>query len=91
VGWLACIIMAFAAGNRRSFARATLVFLIIGLILAVALYFLFGWVWDAAQEYIRQYISEATGGQITDFNELGDLLDIFKGLDGLEIPSIPAQ
>jgi hypothetical protein len=93
VGWLACIVMAFAAKNlnKRNYARSVLIFLIIGAILAVALYFVFSWAWDAAREYIRQYISEATGGQITDFNGLTDFFDIFKGLDGLEIPSLPGQ
>jgi hypothetical protein len=93
VGWLACIIMALAAGNRnrRSFARATLVFLIVSAILAMALYFMFQWVWEAAQEYIQQYGSGATGGQVTDFNGLKDFFDIFKRLNGLEIPTLPDQ
>jgi heme/copper-type cytochrome/quinol oxidase subunit 2 len=87
VGWLACIIMAFAAKNRnrRSFARATLVFLIIGAILAVALYFLFQWVWEVLREYIRQYVSEATGGQITDFDGLDDFFDILMGPDRITV------
>jgi amino acid transporter len=81
VGWLACIIMAFAAKNRnrRNFARAMLVFLIVGIVLSVALYFVFNWVWDAASEYLRQYINDATGGAVDDFGGLGDL----GGLGGL--------
>jgi amino acid transporter len=77
IGWIACIIMAFAAKNRnrRNFARAMPVFLIIGLILSVALYFVFSWIWSAAAEYMQQYINEATGGL---GNDLGGL-----GLDGL--------
>jgi hypothetical protein len=42
-------------------------------------------------EYIRQYISEATGGQVTDFDGIKDFLDIFKGLDGVNIPALPGQ
>jgi hypothetical protein len=90
IGWLACIITAFASGNRnrRNYARAALVFLIIGIVISVALYFLFGWAWDAAREYIKQYVGEATGGQITDFDGLGGLFDLFKGID---IPALTGQ
>jgi predicted nucleic acid-binding Zn ribbon protein len=93
IGWLACVITAFAAKNRnrRSFARATLVFLIIGLVIAVALYFVFSWAWEVVREYIQQYISDATGGQITDFDGLNNFFDIFKGLAGLDIPVMPGQ
>jgi predicted nucleic acid-binding Zn ribbon protein len=85
IGWLACIIMSFAAKNRnrRNFARAMLVFLIIGIVLSVALYFVFSWVWGAAAEYLQQYINEATGGAVDDLGGLGDLgglLDILKEL-----------
>jgi hypothetical protein len=92
IGWLACIIIAFASKNlnRRNFARAMLVFLIIGIVLSVALYFLFSWAWSAAQEYIGQYISEATNGAVTDFGGLNDLFDQFKGI-GDQLPSMPTQ
>ncbi|MDR3277173.1 MAG: zinc ribbon domain-containing protein [Oscillospiraceae bacterium] len=68
IGWLACIIMAFAAKNlnRRNYARAILVFLILGVVLAVALYFVGKWIWDAALDYL----GEQSG-------ELGDLFNQF--------------
>jgi hypothetical protein len=93
VGWLGCIIMAFAAKNRnrRSFARAMLVFLILGLVISVALYFLLGWVWDTVLGYIQQYVSEATGGAVTDLGGLNNLLDLLQGLDGVDIPALPEQ
>jgi hypothetical protein len=83
IGWLACIIMAFAAGNRnrRNFARAMLVFMVIGLILAIAAYFLFSWIWEAARDYGMQYISDATGGSVSDTSGLSDLFDLFKDFD----------
>jgi amino acid transporter len=86
LGWIICIIMAFAAKNlnRRNFARAMLVFLIIGLVLSVVLYFVFSWVWDAATEYIQQSVDEAVGGAAGDLGlggetgGLGGLLDLLK-------------
>jgi amino acid transporter len=76
IGWIACIVMAFAAKNRnrRSFARAMLVFMIIGVVLSVALYFVFSWIWGAAAEYMQQYVNEATGGLGNDFGGLFGLL-----------------
>jgi hypothetical protein len=58
IGWLACIVTAFAAKNRnrRNFARATLVFLIVGVVLSIALFFLFGWLWSLVRDSIQQYL-----------------------------------
>jgi hypothetical protein len=93
IGWLACIIMAFAAGNRnrRNFARATLVFLIVGIILCVALYLVFDWIWEVAQGYLQQTVHETTGGLGADSDGLNGLFGLFKGLDGLDIPAMPGQ
>jgi lipopolysaccharide export LptBFGC system permease protein LptF len=70
---------------RRNFARAMLVFLIVSLVLAVVMYFVFSWIWGAALEYLQQYISEATGGaaglgDLGDLGGLGGLMDLLKGL-----------
>jgi hypothetical protein len=77
IGWLICIIMAFAAGNlnKRNYARAVLIFLIIGIVLSVAAYFVFSWI----AETVMQYINEATQGAFGDFGGLGDLFDIING------------
>ncbi|MDR3299040.1 MAG: zinc ribbon domain-containing protein [Candidatus Accumulibacter sp.] len=82
IGWLACLIMALAAKNRnrRHFARAMLVFLILGMVFAVALSFLFGGVWETVQGYLQKYIGDATGGAVTDFGGLNNLSDLFKRL-----------
>ena len=52
IGWVSCVIMAFAGGNlnRKHFARAMLVFLIIGIMLSVALYFVSSWVMEVLLE-----------------------------------------
>jgi L-cystine uptake protein TcyP (sodium:dicarboxylate symporter family) len=79
VGWLACIIMAFAARklNRRNLARAMLVFLIAGAVVGVALYFVFNWAANAVLEYLY----EATGIVPGDLEGLGGLLDMIKGMN----------
>jgi hypothetical protein len=91
VGWLICVIMAFAAKNlnKRHYARAVLIFLVIGAVLSIALYFIFSWVWGAAAEYLQQYINEATGGAVNDLGGLGDI----GGLGGLLdlLKELPAQ
>ena len=87
VGWLACAIMAFVSKNRnrRNFARAMLIFLVIGIVLSVALYFLFSWMWEVVQEYIRQYISEATGDLNPEFEGLSGLLEILNSTNMNEL------
>jgi amino acid transporter len=82
IGWIVCVIMAFAAKNRnrRNFARAMLVFLIIGVILSVALYFLFNWVADVFMEYV----SEATGN-------IQEFKDIFSIFGKTNISGLPGQ
>lgn len=64
IGWVACIIMAFAgnAQNRKNFARAMLIFIIIGLAFSVALYFVAGWVWEVLAEYAVETARSGLGG-----------------------------
>lgn len=70
IGWIVCIIMSFAAKNKnkKHFAKAMLIWLIIGLIFSVISYFVFRWLGSTLIDYIN---SEA-GGQF------GDLQDFFK-------------
>ncbi|MDR0906740.1 MAG: zinc ribbon domain-containing protein [Oscillospiraceae bacterium] len=74
IGWLACIIMSFAAKNpnRKHYARATLIMLIIGLILSVVLFFVFKWASGALVDYVNQ----STNGALGEFGGLGDLFDV---------------
>ena len=77
IGQIACIIMAFGAKNlnRRNFARATLIFMIIGLVISVVLYFVGRWVLEAA----ASYLSEA-GGFSPSPDELVELLGLLDGM-----------
>lgn len=73
IGWLACLIMAFAPKNKniKHYARAMLIWLIIGLVFAVIGYFVFRWLGGALLDYINQ----ATDGT---FGEWGDIFEQFK-------------
>jgi Na+/phosphate symporter len=64
IGWLACLITAFAAGNKnkRNFARATLFFMIIGLIFLACAYFMFSWIFEVLVEYAQSYAGEELPG-----------------------------
>ena len=68
VGWIACIVMAFASKNEniKHLARAMLIWLMIAAVLCAAMYFLFAWLGNI----LKDYISEATGGQFGDWKDL---------------------
>ena len=80
VGWAICLMMAFAAKslNKRNYARAMLVFLLIGIILAVIARFVAGWI----SEEIQRYIVEATGGAAGDLSEMKGLFDLLQQFGG---------
>lgn len=84
IGWLACLIMAFAPKNKniKHYARAMLIWLIIGLVFAVIGYFVFRWLGGALLDYINQ----ATDGA---FGEWGDIFEQFKQFQNGGVSSLP--
>lgn len=70
IGWLICLITAFASKNenKKHFARAILIWLIIGAILSVSLFFLFSWLGDVIKGAIGKF-----SGELGIFNNLQDL------------------
>lgn len=74
-GWLVCIIMACASGNqnRRNFARASLIYLIIGLLLTIFLFVIAGWVWEAVMESIGFINGTADGAAGSILSSLFDI------------------
>ena len=86
IGWLACLIMAFAPKNKniKHYARAMLIWLIIGLVFAVIGYFVFRWLGGALLDYINQ----ATDGA---FGEWGDIFEQFKQFQNGGINSLPSN
>ncbi len=77
-GWGLCLLHAFTAKNKnkRSFARAILIWLVIGLILGIALYFVCQWIGSLLVEYINIEF----GGQ---FTEIKDILEQLSQLNQL--------
>lgn len=73
IGWLVCLITTLAAKNenKKHFAKAMLIWLIIGLVLAVVGYFVFRWLGGM----LTDYINAEFGGQ---FGDLQELLEQFK-------------
>lgn len=73
IGWIICIIMAFASKNenKKHFAKAMMIWIIIGIVLSVVGYFVFRWLGGM----ITDYINTEFGGQ---FGDLQDMLEQFK-------------
>ena len=71
LGWIFCLITAFASKNlnKRNYAKAILIFMLIGLVFSVILYFVLGWVTQTFIEY-----AAPTTGASGDFGELFDML-----------------
>jgi predicted nucleic acid-binding Zn ribbon protein len=59
VGFIACIVFAATSKNlnRRNFAKAMLVFLIIGLVLSVFVWIAATWAWEVVEEYAKGMIT----------------------------------
>jgi hypothetical protein len=81
VGWIICLITAFAAKNlnRRNYARATFFYLIIGIVISVALYFVFTWVSEVVMEYLNNYMSESGLAELGGLNGIFDLVRNSEG------------
>ena len=90
VGWLACVIMAFAAKNlnRRNFARAMIIVVMIMIVISIALYFVIGWVWEVIRESVSGYTTGITGGGAESLGGISEtiggmteLFDLLKSLN----------
>ncbi len=85
IGFIACIIMAFAAKNKnlKNYARAMLIWLIIALVIAGVLIVLF----FALSSFFMDYINQLTNSQFgnfsdlfSQFGELGDTINEFGSI-----------
>ena len=82
IGQIACLIMAFAPKNKniKHFARAQLIWMIIGIIIAALV---IGGIVLLVNTF-SDYIAETTGGE---FNGLGDLFEQFQNGGFEDMPS----
>ena len=82
IGQIACLIMAFAPKNKniKHFARAMLIWTVIGIIIAALV---IGGIVLLVNTF-SDYIAEATGGE---FNGLGDLFEQFQNGGFEDMPS----
>ena len=82
IGQIACLIMAFAPKNKniKHFARAQLIWMVIGIIIAALV---IGGIILLVNTF-SDYIAEATGGE---FNGLGDLFEQFQNGGFEDMPS----
>ena len=82
IGQIACLIMAFAPKNKniKHFARAQLIWMVIGIIIAALV---IGGIVLLVNTF-SDYIAEATGGE---FNGLGDLFEQFQNGGFEDMPS----
>ena len=66
IGWIICLAMAFIPKNlnKRNFARAMLIFMIIGCVISIVLFFVF----RLAAESILHWFQSATYGPLGNFD-----------------------
>ena len=83
LGWLICLIMAFASKNKniKHFARAMLIWLIIALVVGA----LIGLAINALINSITPYLEQAMGelGQIGSSGDLGELTELIEQFGSL--------
>ena len=84
LGWVICIIMAFAPKNRniRNFARAMLIWLVIALVISLLLGLAVNALINSATAYMNEAVGELGGlGELGALGELGGLMEEFGELE----------
>ena len=83
LGWLICLIMAFASKNKniKHFARAMLIWLVIALVIGA----LVGLAVNALFNSVTPYLEEGMGelGSIGNSGDLGELADLIEQFGSL--------
>ena len=86
IGWIACLIMAFAPKNvnLKHYARAKLIWVLISVVLCIAAYFLIQWIGSVFIDYINR----VTDGM---FTEWSDLFEQFKQFENGGLEDLPLK
>jgi hypothetical protein len=81
LGFLIVLIMAFAAGNlnKRHFARAVLIFTIIGVILSIIAYFVAKWLFGVVVDAATESLQQSAGVNAGDVSSILNALKQFQG------------
>ncbi len=91
VGWIACIVTAFKSKHqtKKHFAKAMMIWLIIGLILSLITGVIITWLGTLLVDYIND-LAAAELGEMGEIGEFQDLLDQLQQYDGGET-ALPAE
>ncbi len=79
IGWIACAVMMFVPKRRslKNYARASMVWIIVGILLVVAVYFAL----QAVENYVIQFINESMGSHLESVNDVIGLVGQVMGGD----------
>ncbi len=72
IGWIACVLMSFTSKNKniKNYARAMLIWILIGAVLSVAFFFAIRGLVGVVKDYVNDFIGEYTG-QNGEHNQTG--------------------
>ena len=86
IGWILCLVTALSNKNqsKKNFAKAMLIWLIIGLILSIVLFFVIQWAAIMVMEYVNTYAAEMTGGAMGELGDLGELFELMQQMENME-------
>ena len=86
IGWILCLVTAFTNKNpsKKNFAKAMIIWLVIGLIISIVLFFLIQWAATMVMEYVNTYAAEMTGGAMGELGDLGELFELMQQMENME-------
>ena len=99
IGWIACLLAAFVPKNRniRNFARAMLIWLVIGLVIGGLITLAVTALARTAAPYVEQMLSgtleelEGLGEYSQVFEQLGSLSEVLEALEGVAPETVPGS
>lgn len=86
IGWILCLVTALSNKNqsKKNFAKAMLIWLIIGLILSIAMFFVVQWVTAVVVDSVNAYAAEMTGGMMGEIGSLDELIELMQQMENME-------
>ena len=86
IGWILCLATAFTNKNpsKKNFAKAMLIWLVIGLILSIVMFFVIQWAAAMVMDYVNTYAAEMTGGMMGEIGSLDELIELMQQMENME-------